>query len=202
MGRSAERNAYSSPRSRAIFAAALRQRTASITAMLAALTLSGCASLTLPPPVAIAPAAHRGAPHPAGQEASTLDTVLVNAIAQIGKPYRWGGESPQTGFDCSGLIQYVVTQAGVPVPRSSYAQATALPAVSPKRIRPGDLVFFNTTGQPFSHVGIYIGGEQFVSALNPRQGVAVQSLRIPYWANRLDGVRRPFSPELLAANDR
>jgi len=135
-------------------------------------------------------------------EASTLDTVLVNAIAQIGKPYRWGGESPQTGFDCSGLIQYVVTQAGVPVPRSSYAQAAALPAVSPKRIRPGDLVFFNTTGQPFSHVGIYIGGEQFVSALNPRQGVAVQSLRIPYWADRLDGVRRPFSPELLAANDR
>lgn len=201
MGRSAHRNADPSPCGGVLYCVGSRRRAGALVALLAALALGGCASLTSPPPVALAPPSAPGSQIP-GQEASTLDTVLVNAIAQIGKPYRWGGESPQTGFDCSGLIQYVVTQAGVPIPRSSYAQAAALPAVSPKRIRPGDLVFFNTTGQPFSHVGIYIGGEQFVSALNPRVGVAVQSLRIPYWADRLDGVRRPFSPELLAANDR
>jgi len=201
MGSSADRNAHSSPDGGVSYRSGSWPRAGALAAMLAALTLGGCAALTSSPPVALAPSS-TPATQPSGREASTLDAVLVNAIAQIGKPYRWGGESPQTGFDCSGLIQYVVTQAGVPIPRSSYAQAAALPAVSPKRIRPGDLVFFNTTGQPFSHVGIYIGGEQFVSALNARVGVAVQSLRIPYWADRLDGVRRPFAPELLAANDR
>ncbi|WP_255305505.1 C40 family peptidase [Acidithiobacillus ferrivorans] len=135
-------------------------------------------------------------------EAATLDAVLVNAIAQIGKPYQWGGESPQTGFDCSGFIQYVLARAGVSIPRTSFAQAAALPSVRLNHIRPGDLVFFNTMGQPFSHVGIYIGGNQFVSALNRQQGVAVQSLRIHYWAERLDGVRRPMPTELLAMRDK
>ena len=168
------------------------------------LTLSGCASM--------APNSPSSSPlpsQPPGQssdyvqhaEATTLDAVLVHAISEIGKNYRWGGDSPQTGFDCSGLIQYVLEQAGVDIPRTSFAQAAALPSVPLSRIRPGDLVFFNTMGQPFSHVGIYIGGQQFVSALNRRQGVAVQSLQIPYWAERLDGVRRPMPRELLAMRD-
>ncbi|WP_101537308.1 C40 family peptidase [Acidithiobacillus marinus] len=169
--------------------------------LLGTLALSGCASMT-PSPSLPPPALHQ-APTPSTDyshraEATTLDAVLVHAISEIGKAYRWGGESPKTGFDCSGLIQYVLEQAGVDIPRTSFAQAAALPAVPLSRIRPGDLVFFNTMGQPFSHVGIYIGGQQFVSALNRRQGVAVQSLQIPYWAKRLDGVRRPMPRELLA----
>ncbi len=132
------------------------------------------------------------------REATILDEVLVNAIAQIGKPYIWGGESRNGGFDCSGLIQYVLAQAGIQVPRTAYAQAMALPAVSRSQLRKGDLVFFNTMGAPFTHVGIYIGGGQFVSALNAHAGITVQSLRNPYWASRLDGIRRPMPPELLA----
>jgi cell wall-associated NlpC family hydrolase len=136
------------------------------------------------------------------REATVLDTVLVNAIAQIGKPYVWGGESLAGGFDCSGLIQYVLGQAGVQVPRTAAAQAAALPAVPLSHIQKGDLLFFNTLGRPYSHVGIYIGGDQFVSALNPRAGITVQSLRNPYWSSRLDGVRRPMPPELLAMTAR
>ncbi|MGC9129050.1 MAG: C40 family peptidase [Acidithiobacillus sp.] len=136
------------------------------------------------------------------REATVLDTVLVNAIAQIGKPYVWGGESRSEGFDCSGLIQYVLSQAGVEVPRTAAAQAAALPAVPMSRIQKGDLLFFNTLGRPYSHVGIYIGGDQFVSALNRRAGITVQSLRNPYWSSRLDGIRRPMPPELLAMTAR
>jgi len=136
------------------------------------------------------------------REATVLDTVLVNAIAQIGKPYVWGGESRSEGFDCSGLIQYVLARAGVEVPRTAAAQAAALPAVPISQIQKGDLLFFNTLGRPFSHVGIYIGGDQFVSALNRRAGITVQSLRNPYWSSRLDGVRRPMPPELLAMTAR
>ncbi len=132
------------------------------------------------------------------QEATVLDSVLVNAIAQIGKPYVWGGESRSSGFDCSGLIQYVLGQAGVHVPRTAADQAMALPAVSLSRLRRGDLLFFNTLGRPFTHVGIYIGGGQFVSALNAHDGITVQNLHDPYWAGRLDGIRQPIVPGLQA----
>ncbi|MGE4531824.1 MAG: C40 family peptidase [Acidithiobacillus sp.] len=168
------------------------------------MTLSGCATMTAPPAPTTPPLStpeYQPSDHVSHAEATTLDAVLVHAISEIGKSYRWGGASPQTGFDCSGLIQYVLEQAGVDIPRTSFAQAAALPSVPLNRIRPGDLVFFNTMGQPFSHVGIYIGGQQFVSALNRRQGVAVQSLQIPYWSERLDGVRRPMPTELLAMRD-
>ncbi|WP_163098194.1 C40 family peptidase [Acidithiobacillus ferrianus] len=168
--------------------------------LLLTLTLSGCATMTSPAehsPASPSPG-NASSAYDHHAEATTLDAVLVNAIAQIGKSYRWGGENPRTGFDCSGLIQYVLGRAGVSIPRTSFAQAAALPTVRVGRIRPGDLVFFNTMGQPFSHVGIYIGGDRFVSALNRQQGVAVQSLRAPYWAQRLDGVRRPMPAELLA----
>ncbi|BBF66579.1 NlpC/P60 family protein [Acidithiobacillus sp. 'AMD consortium'] len=164
--------------------------------LLLTMTLSGCATMT--PPPADRSSDNASSAYHNRAETTILDAVLVHTIAEIGKPYQWGGDSPRTGFDCSGFIQYVLRRAGIDIPRTSFSQAAALPAVNPRRIRPGDLVFFNTMGQPFSHVGIYIGGDQFVSALNPRQGVAVQSLRIPYWAERLDGVRRPMPPELLA----
>lgn len=170
------------------------------------LVLSGCAEYGggdgWQPPVATqAPATtpqNSYSYYDSHREATVLDAVLVNAIAQIGKPYVWGGESRHHGFDCSGLIQYVLQEAGVTVPRTARAQALALPAVSFSRIRKGDLVFFNTMGAPYTHVGIYIGGDQFVSALNRHAGITVQSLHNPYWAQRLDGVRRPMPPELLA----
>ena len=155
-----------------------------------ALAFAGCATVT--PPAGPTPT-----PPPSSRN-GLANAIVVDAISLIGAPYRWGGESPGGGFDCSGLVQYVLGQAGIPVPRTSYAQAAALPVASREDMAPGDLVFFNTMGQPFSHVGIYIGHRQFVSALNPRQGVAVQSLDTPYWTARLDGVRRLPQGQVLA----
>ncbi|MEL5848633.1 MAG: C40 family peptidase [Candidatus Igneacidithiobacillus chanchocoensis] len=180
-----------------------------VTCVLAALLLTGCAEYetdggwqgpTVAPSAAYTPpqSATPTYSYEQHREATVLDAVLVNAIAQIGKPYVWGGESRHRGFDCSGLIQYVLSQAGVVVPRTARQQALALPAVSYSHIQKGDLVFFNTMGAPDTHVGIYIGGGQFVSALNRHAGITVQSLSNPYWAQRLDGVRRPMPPELLA----
>ncbi len=116
--------------------------------------------------------------------------MVVSALKFIGAPYRWGGMSPVSGFDCSGFVKYILAKFDIHVPRTSYAQAAQLRRVSRDDLKPGDLVFFDTLHRPFSHVGIYIGDEHFVSAQTPSTGVRVASLNDPYWAARFDGARR------------
>ncbi len=116
--------------------------------------------------------------------------LVASALKFIGAPYVWGGVSPRTGFDCSGFVKYILAKFDIVVPRTSYAQAASLPAISRSDLKPGDLVFFNTMHRAFSHVGIYIGHGKFVSAQTPATGVQVASLRDPYWAARFDGARR------------
>ncbi len=124
-------------------------------------------------------------------------SLVVDALKFIGAPYRWGGMSPAVGFDCSGFVKYVLAKFDIHVPRTSYAQAASLRRVSRIDLKPGDLVFFNTMRRPFSHVGIYIGHQRFVSAQTPQSGVQVASLDDPYWAARYDGARRlPHAPAL------
>ncbi len=115
--------------------------------------------------------------------------MVVSALKFIGAPYRWGGMSPVSGFDCSGFVKYILAKFDIRVPRTSYAQAADLHRVSRENLKPGDLVFFDTMHRPFSHVGIYIGHQHFVSAQTPRTGVQVASLNDPYWAARYDGAR-------------
>ncbi|WP_414039895.1 C40 family peptidase [Acidithiobacillus sp. M4-SHS-6] len=114
--------------------------------------------------------------------------MVVSALKFIGAPYRWGGMSP-SGFDCSGFVKYILAKFGIRVPRTSYAQAAELRRVSRENLKPGDLVFFDTMHRPYSHVGIYIGHQRFVSAQTPRTGVQVGSLNDPYWAAHYDGAR-------------
>ncbi|MBN2679807.1 NlpC/P60 family protein [Acidithiobacillus montserratensis] len=114
--------------------------------------------------------------------------MVVSALKFIGAPYRWGGMSP-SGFDCSGFVKYILAKFDIRVPRTSYAQAADLRKVSRENLKPGDLVFFDTMHRPFSHVGIYIGHQRFVSAQTPRTGVQVGSLNDPYWAAHYDGAR-------------
>jgi len=116
--------------------------------------------------------------------------LVASALKFIGAPYVWGGVSPRTGFDCSGFVKYILAKFDIDVPRTSYAQAASLPAISRSDLKPGDLVFFNTMHRAFSHVGIYIGHGKFVSAQTPATGVQVASLHDPYWAARFDGARR------------
>jgi cell wall-associated NlpC family hydrolase len=119
--------------------------------------------------------------------------VVRDALSMKGIPYRWGEETPQRGFDCSGLVQYVFSQHGVRLPRTAYQMAMALPELEEEQRRPGDLLFFNTTGKPYSHVGIYIGNDQMVHASSAKGKVVVGSLNTPYWSQHYLGMRRPLA---------
>jgi cell wall-associated NlpC family hydrolase len=109
--------------------------------------------------------------------------VVMNALAQVGTPYRFGGTSP-AGFDCSGLVQYTHLAAGVRVPRTTKAQKKASQRVRGARRQPGDLLFFRIGFNRY-HVGILVDDERFVHA--PSSGKRVQLSRIdnPYWEKRL-----------------
>ncbi len=118
--------------------------------------------------------------------------VVRHALSMKGIPYRWGEETPQRGFDCSGLVQYVYGKYGVRLPRTAYQMAMALPEPDERQRQPGDLLFFNTTGQPYSHVGIYIGHDRMVHASSARGEVVVGPLDTPYWNSHFLGLRRPI----------
>ena len=124
----------------------------------------------------------------ASQQASSL---VINALAFLGVPYRYGGNSFDTGFDCSGFVRAVYEQSmGKLLPRRSDEQAAATQPIERSELQPGDLVFFNTLRRSFSHVGIYIGDGKFVHS--PRAGaqVRVEDMRVAYWNKRFNGARR------------
>jgi cell wall-associated NlpC family hydrolase len=111
--------------------------------------------------------------------------VVGVAMAQLGKPYVWAASGPD-GFDCSGLVAYAFAQMGVSLPHSSYALAGMGAPVSRDQLQPGDLVFFDGNG----HVGIYIGGGQFVHAPHTGDVVKISSLGEGWYASTYDGARR------------
>jgi cell wall-associated NlpC family hydrolase len=115
--------------------------------------------------------------------------VTGTALSLRGAPYRNGGSDP-SGFDCSGFVHYVFGQNGVSVPRTVTAQFQAGTDVEPGRMEPGDLVFFTTVTTGASHVGIAIGGDEFVHAPSGSGQVRVERLSGPYWSTRFVGARR------------
>ncbi|SDZ97296.1 Cell wall-associated hydrolase, NlpC family [Thiothrix caldifontis] len=129
-------------------------------------------------------------PVQSSRDTSLLDRVVWNAEKQKGKMYRYGGESPKTGFDCSGLTQFAFEQgAGVSLPRTAADQYAASVKIPKHEASKGDLVFFKTSGKRISHVGIYLGDEKFVHA--PRTGKAITTDKLQgYWANKLVGFGR------------
>jgi cell wall-associated NlpC family hydrolase len=124
------------------------------------------------------------------------------ALGLIGIRYKWGGSSPETGLDCSGLVRYVFQQVtGVTLPRTAKDMSHLGKEVELSELQPGDLVFFNTRRFAFSHVGIYLGANQFVHA--PRRGreVEIATLDSGFWQGRFNGARRLAGvlPSLLPA---
>jgi len=115
--------------------------------------------------------------------------VVETALSLRGVPYRNGGTDP-SGFDCSGLVQYAFAQHGITLPREVREQYELGADVRLAGIEPGDLLFFRTTSNAVSHVGIAIGGDEFVHAPSSRGVVRVERFSAPYWANRIVGVRR------------
>jgi cell wall-associated NlpC family hydrolase len=122
---------------------------------------------------------------------SQLDgfAVATTALALQGAPYRPGGSDP-SGFDCSGLVQYVFAQHGRRLGRVVRQQYEEGDSIDAGDVRPGDLVFFVTEGRQVSHVGIAIGGDRFVHAPNARGVVRVESLGSDYWSRHYAGARR------------
>jgi len=117
--------------------------------------------------------------------------VTGSALALRGTPYRNGGTDP-SGFDCSGFVWYVFAQHGVAMPRTVGEQYHAGRRVDAGALEPGDLVFFATTSSGASHVGIALGGDEFVHAPSSSGEVRVERLSASYWASRYLGARRVF----------
>ena len=123
--------------------------------------------------------------------AITPRELVMQALGYLGIRYKYGGSSPDTGFDCSGLVRYVVSQAiGMVLPRDARSISEHGANVSTEELQPGDLVFFNTMRRPYSHVGIYVGDQRFIHA--PASGGAVELVNMTggYWQSRFDGARR------------
>lgn len=123
--------------------------------------------------------------------ADRASDLVVNAMGFLGVPYKRGGNSAETGFDCSGFVRAIYQQTvGLVLPRRADQQAASTQVIDKKELQPGDLVFFNTMRRTFSHVGIYVGDGKFIHS--PRSGseVRVEDMRQSYWQRRFDGARR------------
>lgn len=129
------------------------------------------------------------------------DDVLLRAIGLVGTPYRWGGNTPDSGFDCSGLIGYVYHDAaGITLPRSTREMITLRgPDIDRSQLQTGDLVFFATGGgSRVSHAGIYVGEGRFVHAPATGGTVKLDSLDKPYWQKAWLNAKRVIQPSNLA----
>lgn len=163
--------------------------------MAVAALLAGCGSVPVAP-------LSESAPGPFGTRPRAVEPVsrlspeqardaTVHALGLVGTPYRWGGNTPDSGFDCSGLIGYVYrSAAGLAPPRSTTELQGWGAPVDPATLRTGDLVLFGARGQ-VSHAGIFVGQERFVHAPSSGGQVRLERLNAPYWSQRLLAARRP-----------
>ncbi|MBV7481985.1 C40 family peptidase [Bordetella sp. BOR01] len=125
------------------------------------------------------------------RQQAIADPLISEALDQLGVRYRYGGSSPDTGFDCSGLVAYTAERAlGLKLPRNSSAMALMGTAIEKKQLQPGDLVFFNTLGRRYSHVGIYLGENRFVHSPSSGGVVRIEKMTLAYWSKRYNGARR------------
>ncbi|MCW3148435.1 C40 family peptidase [Stutzerimonas stutzeri] len=156
--------------------------------------LAACAGRT-PPPDISAPAVHTASP--------VAEDVLFSALGLVGTPYRYGGNTPDSGFDCSGLIGYVYRgAAGVALPRTTVEMSRMRAAnVGRDALQAGDLLFFATDGgRRVSHAAIYVGEGRFVHAPSSGGTVRLDSLANRYWQKTYLGAKRVLDSERLARN--
>ena len=156
--------------------------------LLALAVLTGCAGAPQSPSVDMSHASSRAAAPAANP---IHDDVLFHAFSLVGTPYLWGGSSPDTGFDCSGLINYVFREtAGLSLPRTT-AGLNALPQAAPSNdLRPGDLLLFSTKGRNVNHAGIYVGEGRFLHAPSTGGRVRIDDLQASYWQRSYQSARR------------
>lgn len=135
--------------------------------------------------------ANNSADSAVAEELSVPAEVIVRALTLMGITYRWGGNLPETGMDCSGFVRHVFHEAaGLVLPRKSEEMSRAATSIGKEHLLPGDLVFFNTQRRGFSHVGIYLGEDKFVHAPAKGKSIRIDSMDDRYWVRRFDGARR------------
>ena len=156
----------------------------------ALLVLAGCGTSRLPPPSfpPSASAPSRTTPPLTPEQAHD---IAIHALGLVGTPYRYGGNTPESGFDCSGLVNYVYSDMlALRLPRSSRELAGVQgPRLAPERLASGDLVFFGSSGN-VTHVGIYVGEGRFVHAPSTGGTVRLDRLDGPYWRDHYSGAKR------------
>ena len=123
------------------------------------------------------------------------EDISIAAVGLVGVPYVYGGNTPRGGFDCSGLIVYVYNKAAdIKLPRTIQLMSAKGRGIDNQPPAPGDLVFFNTTGEKYSHAGIYVGQGRFVHAPSAGGTVRLEQIDSPYWAARFTEARRLTPP--------
>jgi cell wall-associated NlpC family hydrolase len=126
----------------------------------------------------------------------TTSSLVFTAMGFLGVPYRRGGNTVESGFDCSGFVRATYQQTlGLILPRRAEQQAAATERIERSDLKPGDLVFFNTMKRAFSHVGIYVGEGKFIHSPKPGSEVRVEDMGISYWTQRFDGARRVLTSQ-------
>jgi cell wall-associated NlpC family hydrolase len=124
-------------------------------------------------------------------ESADMNELTEYARSLIGTPYKYGGTSPDTGFDCSGFVGHVFKEKlGKTLPRSSAEISHTGIAQKSTLLQPGDLVFYNTLHKTYSHVGIYLGDGQFIHSPSKGKLVSIVNMDEPYWRKRYNGARR------------
>lgn len=161
-----------------------------LAALLCLATLGACGGGKTTRP-AVPPAATQVWPTVVPNDPQAANAVLMRAIGLVGTPYRYGGNTPESGFDCSGLVAYVYREMlDLKLPRTSRDLAAVQgPKIDPQRLAPGDLVFFGDRGNVF-HVGIYVGEGRFVHAPSTGGTVRLDSLAGSYWKQHYTGAKR------------
>ncbi len=156
--------------------------------------ISGCGTYGPTPPTAAI-----RAPAPSAQPTSApraeRSEALLQALLHLGIDYQYGGKSPVSGFDCSGLVAHIYREAwGIRLPLNVKGQSQVGTPVSLAELQAGDLVFYDTLKRPFSHVGIYLGDGKFVHSPKTGAQVRIEALKSAYWAQRFNGARRIEPP--------
>ncbi len=128
--------------------------------------------------------------------------LALNAMGMLGIRYKYGGNTPENGLDCSGLVRYVFKQAwGAELPRTSHEISQVGQRIEKQDLRPGDLVFYNTLRRGFSHVGIYLGDHKFIHSPSAGGEVRIEDMDLRYWKKRFNGARRMTDPGQHVAAD-
>lgn len=176
----------------------LRSPSSLITAAVSLLLLSACStspkptsssrSLNLPAQPTLS---QRDARYFKLHDDKAAEEIVLYALGLLGTGYRFGGNNPDAGLDCSGMVRYIVQEvSGQTLPHNAAQIADITRPINVTDLRPGDLVFFNTLNRRHSHMGIYMGDGRFVHAPNSRGQIRVERLDNSYFRPRIDGARR------------